>query len=113
MTKESTSCPFLDLEIELKACPHCGYHTARLFYNANQSKYFVFCEICHAMTAPDKYKDFAVANWNERRKESKRLPMYDKLRPCVFELGKYCCYIDLSVYTKQMCEKCRKEKSDD
>jgi len=62
------------------------------------------------MTAPDKYKDFAVINWNNRRKESQKKCMSDKYRPCVFELGKYCVYRDIPVYTKYMCEKCKKEE---
>ena len=113
MTKEFNSCPFLDLDVELKVCPFCGYHTARLFYDANHDSYFVFCEACHAMTALDRKKDYAVTNWNGRSKEKKKIPMCDKWRPCVFELGEFCRYLDLPVYTKQMCEECRKAKSND
>ena len=112
MIEKIETCPFLKLEVELKACPFCGYHTARLYYNANAKQYFVYCELCHCMAAPDRFKDFAISNWNKRNKEQKRMPIYDKHRPCVFELGEYCGYVNLPVYTKYMCEECKRRKNE-
>ena len=103
----SDECPIL--EAKLEACPHCGYHSGRLFYNANNRLFFVYCEVCHTITAPHIFKDYAVASWNNRNEENKKRPAYKRERPCVFSLGEFCWRSELPVYTKDMCEACRRQ----
>lgn len=103
MSEELESCPFLDAE--LLHCPFCGCDSARVFFIANKKLFFVFCLACHAQTAPDYYKDFAVSNWNDRAKKKKKMPMIDKNRPCIFDFGTFC-YSHFTVYSEELCRTC-------